>query len=107
MRLPERPADPVKLPDSEIAFSDPPMVDTKNTRRRNDDADRRLADRIKAVIATSRQRWPKTKSQPSIRTMAQKLLDDKKSEGFGFSTLRAILGGTYPAMKALGINPPW
>jgi len=80
----------------------------KRKRERKISENAALKNRIESVIARARTRWPAPMRHPSPYAMAKALCDDepdKKLQDYAESTVKQILGGTYPLITHLGISP--
>lgn len=76
-------------------------------RRRNAQDAALQRNRIEAVLAAAKARWPDRRKRPATTVMVKELDRLKRTQGFAPDTLRKILAGKYAPATRLGINPDW
>ena len=76
----------------------------RRNRKYDVEADAKLRNSIKMVLATARTEWPDAKTRPAIDVMAKELERlDRKDLGYKFEAIRKILRGTYKPSVRHGI----
>ena len=78
----------------------------KHQRNRDVEAEALLKNRIKAVIAKAKARWPDPQKRPGVNQMARLLVKGQpksKVEKFGQDAIRKILAGTYKPARDISI----
>jgi hypothetical protein len=69
--------------------------------------DARLKNRIEAVLAAAKTKWPHKAGRPPITQMVIELRRGGRAQGYSEDTLRKILNGTYGTAERLGISLDW
>lgn len=84
----------VLLPATDVAVSG---------RRRDQQDDTLLKNKIESILAASKALWPDPCNQPTATLRARELVRRKKVQGYGVVAVKKILEGTYRPAKRLGI----
>lgn len=83
----------------------PPEPTRRKQRKKDAEADANLTNRILAVIAEARRKWPDSAKRPPASEMAEQLAGMAKRQDFKPETVRQIIRGSYRPMKRLEIKP--